>query len=85
MAAVGTAVTGTSVTMDMKDLIELMATEVARNVVDQLREEQITPLAGRVSELEKRQQGQWGAYEGIWKLGVILMALAEMYHYFVKP
>jgi hypothetical protein len=40
--------------MEMRELVELLAKNIAREVTDQLKESEIVPLAARVSDLEQR-------------------------------
>jgi hypothetical protein len=79
----------------MKELIGLMASEVARRVADELRETEIVPLNKRVNSLEMKmvqpsktsQENSLtlahykGVFDGLWKAGVIVIALVQLLHY----
>lgn len=83
-----------TVHIELKELISLMASEVARKVTDELNEKQIAPLAQRVANLELMMARpspssatitRWkGAFDALWKLGVIIFAAAQVYRLFFK-
>ncbi len=75
---------GAVVTIGIQELIGLMAAEVARKVGDELRIKEIEPLHDRIAELERRvdtKTAQFGgAFEAIWKVGIVIVALVEIWH-----
>lgn len=84
-----------TVAIPMKELISLMAKEVAQQVADELREKDINPLRSRLSLVELRmaapipdlvnQRSSFdhlkGMFDGMWKLAVIALSLLEAWHY----
>lgn len=80
--------TASTVTIELKELIAIVATEVASKIVSDLRENDIKPLASRVTTVEKNNNKEKqefghfkGMFEGAWKLAIIIVAVLEAYHY----
>ena len=82
---------GTLVSLDMKDLITLMASEISRKVVDELREGEIDPLKKELADLKNKFAAPSpntiamarlsGGFEALWKLGVVTLAALEAWHF----
>lgn len=84
-----------TVVIGMKELISLMAKEVAQQVADELRDKDIAPLTKRITDLEvlvarpnpdvSRTANSFehmkGMFDGAWKLAVMIIAVIEAWHY----
>lgn len=72
------------VTIGLSELISLMSAEVARQVVADMRENELTPLETRLRALEEKTRKSSGVFEGMWKAGVIALAIMQGLSYLFK-
>lgn len=78
-------ITEHSVTIGIKELITMTASEIARKVSDELRTAEIEPLHKRIDEVEARLEKKlaWssGVFDTFAKLGLVGLCLLEAFHY----
>lgn len=82
-----------SVSIELKDFISLVSGEIARRVTDELKTVHIDPLIEDVAQLKARLMphkldantltiARWkGAWDAVWKVGIVIVAGVQVYHY----
>lgn len=80
--------TGTSVSIEIPELISLLASQITHKIIDELREKDIIPLVSRITELELTMAKpsptakivfRWqSALNALWQVGVALYAIIHI-------